>query len=148
MAEAGARFTYRLGNGTTLALPALRPLGGGRRAALLVTVTLPAFAAAELLTTYVDPVGGVVLHSVILSTLILAAAFGEDAEETPGAPVSRLLYVLTVVPLIRILSLSMPLAHFEPYLWYLMAGLPVFLAAVVAMGPLGLTPQSIGLRLS
>ena len=148
MAEAEARHTYRAAAGLTLSVPALRPLAGGREAAWVAGVTLAAFAAAELLTTYVDPVAGVLLHAVILSALILTAALGEDSPDAAGAPASRLLYALTVVPLIRILSLSMPLAHFEPYLWYLMAGLPVFLAAVVAMGPLGLTLQSIGVRLS
>ncbi len=146
--EAEARHTYRVAGGITLAAPALRPLRQDREAAWVAGITLAAFAAAELLTTYVDPIAGVVLHALILSALILAAALGEDSPDAAGAPVSRLLYALTVVPLIRILSLSMPLAPFEPYLWYLMAGLPVFLAAVVAMGPLRLTPRSIGMRLS
>ena len=59
-----------------------------------------------------------------------------------------LLFALTLVPLIRILSLSMPLARFDPALWYLMAGLPVFLGALVIMGSLGLRPAAVGLRLN
>ncbi len=144
-----AQRTYRSTRGLELTALSRRLLAKAARveAAPLAAVTLAAFAAAELLTTYVDPVGGIALHAAILSTLILAASIAEEPGNGQRARASRLLYALTVVPLIRILSLSMPLARFEPWLWYLLAGLPVFLAAAVAMGPLGLTPRAIGLRL-
>jgi membrane protease YdiL (CAAX protease family) len=125
-------------------------LAGARvRASLLAAGTLGPFAAAELVTTYVDPIAGMALHAIVLSALILAA--GLTAEARPGAEpahVSRLLYALTLVPLIRIISLSMPLARFDAALWYLMAGLPVFLAGLVIMGAIGLRPGAVGLRLS
>ncbi|MBI2912964.1 MAG: CPBP family intramembrane metalloprotease [Chloroflexi bacterium] len=117
-----------------------------RSVAGLALGSLAAFAAAELLTTYGSPIAGIALHAVILTALIAAAGAGSDIAQ-PSAT-NRLLYSLTLVPLIRILSLSMPLARFDPALWYVMAGLPVFLAALVIMGPLGLRPAAIGLRLS
>jgi membrane protease YdiL (CAAX protease family) len=92
---------------------------------------------------------GIALHAVILTALIAAAALaGESGAGAEPNHSGRLLYSFTLVPLIRILSLSLPLAGFDPILWYLMAGLPVFVAALIVMGPLELRPGAIGLRLS
>ncbi len=119
------------------------------RASLLAAGTLGPFAAAELVTTYVDPIAGMALHAIVLSALILAAGLTAEArQDAEAAHISRLLYALTLVPLIRIISLSMPLTRFDAALWYLMAGLPVFLAGVVIMGATGLRPGAIGLRLN
>ena len=149
MAKAETRI-YRSVLRPALSRPRFPSLSSaGATVHFLALATLAAFAAAELMTTYVSPVGGIALHAVILSALILAASLMGDAG--PGAEpshISRFLYSLTLVPLIRILSLSMPLAKFDPVFWYLMAGLPVFLAALVVMVPLGLRPQNIGLRWS
>lgn len=150
MAEAEAPYVYR-GAAPELALRRTRPLpltGAGLRASALALGTLAAFAAAELLTTYASPIAGIALHAVILTALIAAGLAGEVEAGTETAHISRLLYSLTLVPLIRILSLAMPLARFDPVFWYLMAGLPVFLAALVTMGSLYLRPAAIGLRFS
>ena len=147
--EAHHTYVARLGLTSTsprIVLPATGAPDSRRSVAALALGSLAAFAAAELLVTYGNPIAGIVLHAVILTALIAAAGGGSDIAQ-PSAT-NRLLYSLTLVPLIRILSLSMPLAQFDPALWYVMAGLPVFLAALVIMGPLGLRPAAIGLRLS
>ncbi len=149
MTEAGVPYTYNRSLGPALSRPRIRLLQAADSAPFLAFSTLTSFATAELVTTFVHPIAGIALHAVILSALILAAGLSAEAEQGPGSThTSRLLYSLTIVPLIRILSLSMPLSQFDPVLWYLMAGLPVFLAALVVIGPLGLRPASIGLRLS
>jgi len=51
------------------------------------------------------------------------------------------------VPLIRIVSLTMPLGRFAETYWFLAAGLPVFGAALVIMAGLGLRPRDVGLRI-
>ncbi|MFQ6019753.1 MAG: lysostaphin resistance A-like protein [Dehalococcoidia bacterium] len=111
------------------------------------TVTLTVITAAELLTTYANPVSGMALHALLLSALIIAGGMGGAGigDETP--PLSRLLYSLTLVPLIRILSLSMPLTRFDQTYWYLMAGLPVLAAILVVTMALGLHFRDIGLCL-
>jgi len=134
----------RLPGPSIVSLPATSAPDSRQRTGALVLGTLTAFAAAELLVTYGNPIAGIVLHAVILTSLIAAAGLGTDVAQ-PSAN-NRLLYSLTLVPLIRILSLSMPLARFDPAVWYVMAGLPVFLAALVIMGPLRLRPAAIGLR--
>ena len=129
------------------ARPAVSPrplLPFARSGYFLALATLSAFAAAELVTTYVDPIAGIAVHAVILSLLIPAASLAGD--DAAGHVPARFLYSLSVVPLIRILSLSMPLTRFEPAVWYLMAGLPVFLAGIVIAATLGLRPSALGLR--
>ncbi len=150
MANAEAPRAYGSSLGRALLGQRFSVRAGGRvPATLLAAGTLGPFAAAELVTTFADPIAGMALHAIVLSALIFAA--GLTAEDRPGAGpahISPLLYALTLVPLIRIISLSMPLARFDAALWYLMAGLPVFLAGLVIMAAIGLRPRAVGLRLS
>src|SRR5207237_719798 len=63
-------------------------------------------AIAELLTTFVNPQLGLILHALLLLGLMLRGAFGPtDAER-------RLALALTLAPLIRLLSLTLPLSAF------------------------------------
>ncbi len=149
MTEAEAPRPYAETLRVSLALPAALRLSGARLVTGSVVLgTLAAFTAAELVTTYINLITGMALHAIILSALILAASLrGEDVKPDRSPPMSRLLYSLTLVPLIRILSLSMPLTRFDQPYWYLMAGLPVFVAALVVMFALDLRPRQLGLRL-
>ena len=148
MTKAEARI-YRSVLGPALSRPRFPSLrSAGATVHFLALATLAAFAAAELMTTYVSPVGGIALHAIILSALILAASLMYAGPGAEPSHIGRFLYSLTLVPLIRILSLSMPLAQFDAVFWYLMAGLPVLLAALVVMGALGLRPSTVGLRWS
>lgn len=123
-----------------------------REGPLLVAVTasgiLVLIAAAELVTTLVHALTGMVMHALLLSGLILAAsALGEAAPDSPAQRLQRLLYGLTPIPLIRILSLSMPLERFGQTYWYLIVGIPVLAATLVVMAMLGLRLPEVGLRL-
>ena len=113
----------------------------------VVVVTLAVIAAAELLTTYVSPLTGIALHALLLSALMIAGGTWEErpASQTPG--VNRFLYALTLVPLIRIFSLSMPLISFDQPYWYIMASLPLSAAILVVMAALGLSPRAVGISL-
>ena len=113
--------------------------------AALVSAILAFIATAELVTTFVNAVTGMALHALLLSALIAGGSLW--GEGTHSTPISRLLLSLTMVPLIRILSLSMPLTSFQPTYWYVVAGLPVFIALLVVMAALGLPAASVGLRL-
>ncbi|MBI1884977.1 MAG: CPBP family intramembrane metalloprotease [Chloroflexi bacterium] len=125
---------------------AVRPARANRLPAAVALATLALFAAAEIATTYVNAVLGLALHGLLLSALFVAA--GRGAAGAPlTEPLNRLLFSLTLVPLIRILSLSLPLARFDQAYWYLMAGVPVFTATVVVMASLDLRPADVALRL-
>jgi membrane protease YdiL (CAAX protease family) len=54
---------------------------------------------------------------------------------------------LALVPLLRLLSLAIPLRRFDPLLWQLMIGLPLLLATVLAIRPVGLSARDAGLGL-
>jgi len=109
-------------------------------------VTLTAFGFAEGVSVFGEPVTGIALHGVVLSALIVASGIGGN--RSLEDPTSRLLYSLALVPLIRIVSLAMPLARFEEAYWFVAAGAPIFVAAGVVMAGLGLRPRDVGLTLS
>jgi hypothetical protein len=108
---------------------------------LAALAILGGIALAELAVTLVDPRLGLVLHFLMLVLLVVQVALGE-----PG-PLRGLFLGLTLVPLIRILSLSLPLAHFLPLYWYLLTSVPLFVAAWVAGRALGYSWRALGLTL-
>ena len=110
--------------------------------------TLAAFATAEVVTVFTDPLTGIALHGLTLLALLAASGLGGRGESVANGPLSRLLYALALVPLIRIVSLTMPLGRFDQVYWFLAAGLPVFIAGAVIVVTLGIRPAEIGLRLS
>ncbi len=95
---------------------------------------------AELLVI-VNPRAGVLLHMLILAGLLInsAAAYGQ--------PRSKLYVALILGPLIRILSLSLPLAQFPMIYWYAAVSLPLLTAALVAARLNGYSLADVGLRL-
>jgi membrane protease YdiL (CAAX protease family) len=102
---------------------------------------LVALTVAELLTALIEPRVGLVLHGVVLMALLLHTAL------TWGHPNHRFLLSLTFAPLIRLLSLSMPLAGFPLIYWYFIVSVPLFVAAAIALRTLGFSRIGIGLNL-
>ncbi|HLB27365.1 MAG TPA: hypothetical protein VJN32_06915, partial [Dehalococcoidia bacterium] len=134
-----------LGAGLAATAPP-RALRLGRTRLTFAAATLAAFATAEVITVFTDPITGIALHGVTLLALFVASGFGGRGERVADGPLSRLLYALALVPLIRIVSLTMPLGRFDQTYWFLAAGLPVLAAGVVIVGTLGIRPRDIGLR--
>ena len=104
-------------------------------------VYLAALAAAEVLTNLVEPRLGLLMHGVLLVALFFHTAL------TWGHAGHRFLLSLTFAPLIRLLSLSLPLAGFPTIYWYLIVSVPLFVAAAVAWRTLRLSRTEIGLNL-
>lgn len=96
---------------------------------------------AEILTTLVDPRAGLVLHSALLFVILLHAALAWEQ------PVHRLLVTLAFAPLIRLLSLSLPLAEFPRVYWYFITSVPLFVAAFLVARLLGFTWDDLGINL-
>ena len=95
---------------------------------------------AELLTTYLVVQIGVLLHLLGLFLLIVHTAIVR-----PGAQ-RRFLFTLALVPLIRIVSMSLPLVGFDLVYWYLITSVPLFAAAIVVMQQLGYNWRDVGLH--
>jgi membrane protease YdiL (CAAX protease family) len=101
---------------------------------------LAAITCAELLLALGAPVAGIALHLVLLFLLPVHAAFAPSRQ----AP----LYVaLVLAPLLRAVSLALPLAGWDIIYWYLATSLPLFAAIIVAARALGYTRHQLGLRI-
>ena len=99
---------------------------------------LVAIAAAELITALVSPVGGTAFYAVLLFLLVLASSHAKP-------PYHKLYLSLALVPLIRIVSLSMPSFELSQTYWYLVVSLPLFVAILVVVRILLLRPSDVGL---
>jgi uncharacterized protein len=107
----------------------------------LVIVYGCAIVAAESITNLVNPVAGAVLHLVTFAALIVHGALEQRSRS------SALWLSLSLVPLIRVISLGLPLGAFSQEWWYLLSAIPLLAAAITAMHVMGYTRQHIGFRL-
>ncbi len=85
---------------------------------------------------------GLALHGFLFIIIILNASITKFASER------RFLMTLSLAPLIRLLSLSVPLNKSIPQVdWYLIIGLPLFIAAYLVMRLAGYRRSQVGLVL-
>lgn len=101
---------------------------------------LVAICIAELLTTFSTPQVGLVLHALLFMILLVHAAM---LEKRRG---QAFLLALSLAPLIRLMSLSMPLTELPFVYWYMIVGVPLFLAAIVVIRVTGLNAGNLGLN--
>ena len=100
---------------------------------------LVALTAAEVLTVYLQIMAGIICHGVLLVVFVVQAVLSPDRAQR------NLFMVLCLAPLIRILSLSMPLAPIPQIYWYLLIYGPLLAATVIVMLNTGLAPREVGL---
>jgi membrane protease YdiL (CAAX protease family) len=93
---------------------------------------------AELVTTFVSPRAGLMLHSVLLIVLLVHSAL------TAGDPHHRLLLGLVLAPLTRMLSLCLPLVDFPQLYWYLIISIPLGMATLLTVRLLGFSREQMG----
>ena len=103
-------------------------------------IYLLAIVIAEVVTTFYMPVWGIVCHIVILVALIMHSALAS------GHPYRELFLSLSLVPLVRIISLSMPLADIPQIWWYPIIYAPLLAASIVVMRILGYSAEQVGLN--
>jgi len=111
-----------------------------RQPVMLAVIYGLALTVAEVLTALIEPRVGLVLHAILLAALSVHAAL------TWGHATHRLLLSLTMAPLIRILSLSLPLRNFPIVYWYAIISVPLFAATAAVARALSLGGGEIGLR--
>lgn len=95
-------------------------------------------AGAEAATIY-DPTFGIAFHVAILFALLTYSVLAKNSA------FSGLLLALAIVPLIRILSLSMPLTHFAYIMWFLLTSIPIFIAIFACMAIQKLSLKDVGI---
>lgn len=97
-------------------------------------------ASAEVITCLVNPGYGLFAYSLLLIALLALSAFWHN----PGA---ELFLALSLAPITRIVSLSLPLAYLPTYAWYPASGMLMLAAAITLMRVQGLSPADVGLTL-
>jgi hypothetical protein len=98
-----------------------------------------AITVAELLTVYVYPLVGVIIYSMLLIAFIIQSVFISDIKQR------NLVLALCLVPIVRILSLSMPLGQLSLVFRFPIIYLPLLGATIAVMWATGLKPADVGL---
>ena len=98
---------------------------------------------AEIITSFVHPGFGFLLHAAILVPLLFFSSiqYRED-------PFSKFYLSLSLAPLIRIISLSVPLTFFPSYTWYIVVNIPLLIATIALMRVQGLGLRDVGIKFS
>lgn len=112
---------------------------------------LAALATAELAVVYISPVLVFPLHGglVVVAMLHLGLRARQHRDGTARDPaLGPALLALMLGPLIRIISLTLPLGQIEPAYRYVAAGVPMLVGAVAALWLSGMRPADVGLRLT
>ena len=106
--------------------------------AMTALMYLAAIAAAEAVTA-IDPSVGLAVHALILGTLLVHGGWTFDES------LRRLLWGLSLAPLIRMVSLSLPLEGLALPYWYAVISAPLFAALMVVARVLGYSRRQLGL---
>jgi membrane protease YdiL (CAAX protease family) len=122
----------------------VRDVSGNRLSLNITYIVVPAYliaiAAAEAIGVFI----GVVLSTLCYGLLILALLNHYALRER--ARYRRILPVLALAPLLRILSLALPVKQVPQIYWYALVGVPVLVAAALTVRLLGFSRTGLGLR--
>jgi membrane protease YdiL (CAAX protease family) len=103
-------------------------------------VVLPLIVVAELVTALFSAQVGFALHALLVLVLAIYRGVVHRQDEQTFA------LALLLAPLTRILSLALPLDRFPPLAWYLIASIPMLIAAAMIAHKLGLSRHELGLH--
>ncbi len=103
-----------------------------------------AFTVAELITVLVHPMWGVVFHIVLLTAIIAHSSIDSRLTQKNR----QLILSMALVPLVRILSLTMPLINIPQTAWYPVIYTPLVAAGLVVARISGYSLKDIGFRRS
>lgn len=99
------------------------------------------FSLAEFMAARVAPMTGLWFHTGLLVALFAHSVVADDERE------SELFLAMAVLPLIRILSLSMPLWLASQTFWFPMVNIPLIIGTLIAAQQLRYTRFQLGLRM-
>lgn len=87
---------------------------------------------AEVVTMYVNVITGAILYGALLIILVNLSYFSRRRL------VRRIYLAFTLIPLLRILSLAMPIKQVAPIYQYVLTGFPLLIATIVVVRDIGL----------
>ncbi len=95
---------------------------------------------SELVTTYYMTSWGIILHVILITALVINSTL------TKSVKFSYLLQAMILLPLIRIMSLSIPVMELEPLYWLILMSVPVLVAVWMLMQSQCLSKKMVGLN--
>ena len=105
-------------------------------------IYLMAIAIAEVITIGIQPIWGIVCHVLILVAVLIHASVLDEYFH------QRLVLSLALVPLVRIISLSLPLADIPQIWWYPIIYIPLLVAAIAAARIMGYSREDVGVTIT
>ncbi len=102
-------------------------------------IYLLAITIAETVTVFFAPLWGIISHIILLVALILHSALASEHRY------QQLVLSLALVPLVRIMSLSMPLSGIPQIWWYPIIYTPLLAAAIAVIRFTGYRAADVGL---
>jgi len=102
-------------------------------------IYLLAITGAEVVTVFFAPLWGIISHIIILVALMLHSSLASEHRY------QRLVLSLALVPLVRIMSLSMPISGIPQIWWYPIIYAPLLVAAVMVIRLTGYRARDVGL---
>lgn len=111
---------------------------GSKRVALGYLVLL---GLAELLIAMNIPQPGLVLHALILAALLIQSSLVDKLK------LRHFFLTLSLAPLIRLISLMMPLKLFSIIYWYMVVAIPLFIAAYMIARAADINRRMVGLTM-
>lgn len=108
---------------------------------IVLTIYLMAIIAAEIVTAHYSVEYGLIMHTIILSALLI------NSSVTHSTKFSYLLRSMMILPMIRIIGLTIPLMQVSELYWFPVIAIPLFAASFVLMRSQKLTRKNVGLVL-
>lgn len=107
---------------------------------LIIIFYLGLITLSELLTTYHDIRLGLILSSLIIFLLLLHSSMIHE-----DLIFSNVLRSMMILPMIRIIGLTVPLAQIEPLYWFIIISVPLFAATITFVKIQNITREDLGL---
>jgi membrane protease YdiL (CAAX protease family) len=105
----------------------------------MIPAYIVAIAGAEAIGAYVEAVAGAACHTILVLILLTHYALANRF------PYRRALPVLALLPLSRLLSLTMPVKQIPQIYWYALVGIPLLIAVALTARLLRLSWADLGL---
>lgn len=112
-----------------------------RKEVLILTTYLLAIIAAEIVTAHYSVEYGLMMHTLILFALLINSSL------THSVKFSYLLRSMMILPMIRIIGLTIPLMQVNELYWFPVISIPLFAASFTLMRSQKLTLKNVGLVL-
>lgn len=104
-----------------------------------IPLLVASICASEVVLVFVNLVAGVVLHAIVLAVILSWQGL------RPDRPEGRAVLQLALVPLLRLLSLTLPLPGLAPVYWTGLVGAALAVAGALAARSSGLGRRELGL---